>query len=80
MFRFTHEPSSGSQSQCLAKNYRYGSTVLVDMNVVSVMAAYSDLLYVCVWFTVQEGTTVTSCTVNQDVARRSQATSFIPNT
>ena len=43
MFRFTQEPSSGSQSQCLAKNYKYGSTVLVDMSVVSVMAAYNTL-------------------------------------
>jgi hypothetical protein len=31
-----------------SQNYRYGSTVLVDMNAVSVMAAYSDLLCVCV--------------------------------
>jgi hypothetical protein len=38
-----------------SSNYRYGSTVLVDMCVVSVMAAYSDLC-VCVYFTVQEGT------------------------
>ena len=48
MFRFTQETSSGSQCQCLAKIKRHGSTVLVDMNVVSVMAAYSDLLSVCV--------------------------------
>ena len=41
MFRFTQKPSSGSQSQCLAKNYRYGSTVLVHMNVFSIMAAYT---------------------------------------
>jgi len=31
-----------------SQNYRYGSTVLVDMFVVSVLAAYSDLLCVCV--------------------------------
>ena len=48
MFRFTQEPSSGSQSQCLAKITGMGSTVLVDMSVVRVMAAYSDLLCVCV--------------------------------
>ena len=30
--------------------------MLVDMCVISVLAAYSDLLCVCVWFTVQEGT------------------------
>ena len=53
-------------------NYRYGSTVFVDMIVASVMAAYSDLLcacvihraggycqYACAWFTVQEGTVST---------------------
>jgi len=43
MFRFTQELSSGSQSQCLSKNCRYGSTVLVDMNVVSNMAAYAAI-------------------------------------
>jgi hypothetical protein len=38
MFRLTQEPSSGS-FQYLAKNYRFGSTVLVGMDVVIVMAA-----------------------------------------
>ena len=42
MFRFTQEPSSGSQSQCL-ENYKHGSIVFVDMNVISVMAAYAAL-------------------------------------
>jgi hypothetical protein len=48
MFRITEDPSSGSLVQCLAKNYKNDSTVSVDMGVVGVMAAYSDLLCVCV--------------------------------
>ena len=39
MFWFT-KPSSGSHIQCLAKNYVYGANVRVNINVVSVMAAY----------------------------------------
>ena len=55
MFRFTHEPSSGSYNQ-------FCSTVLVGTDVVSVMATYSDLVCVCVcvcvcvWFTLQRST------------------------
>jgi len=47
MFRITEDPSSGSLVQCLAKNYNNGSIVSVDMDVVGVMAAYSDPLCVC---------------------------------
>jgi len=46
MFRITEDPSSGSLVQCLAKNYNNGSIVSVDMDKVSVMAAYSDPLCV----------------------------------
>ena len=48
MFRITEDPSSGSLVQCLAKNYKNGSIVSVDMDNVGVMAAYSDRLCVCV--------------------------------
>ena len=48
MFRITEDPSSGSLEQCLAKNYKNGSIVSVDMDRVGVMSAYSDPLYVCV--------------------------------
>jgi len=47
MFRITENTSSGSLVQCLAKNYKNGSIVSVDMDVVGVMAAYSDPLCVC---------------------------------
>jgi len=42
MFRVTEDPSSGSLVQCLAKNYKNGSILSVDMDKVGVMAAYSD--------------------------------------
>ena len=42
MFRITEDPSSGSTAQCLAKNYKNGSIVSVDTDMVGVMAAYSD--------------------------------------
>jgi hypothetical protein len=49
MFRVTEDPSSGSLVQCLAKNYKDDSIVSVDMDLVGVMAAYSDLgVCVCV--------------------------------
>ena len=48
MFRITEDPSSGSLVQCLAKNYKNDSIVSVDMDMFGVMAAYSDLLCVCV--------------------------------
>jgi len=48
MFRITEDPSSGSLVQCLTKNNKNGSIVLVDMNKVCVMAACSNPLYVCV--------------------------------
>ena len=48
MFTVTEDPSSGSLVQCLAKNYKNGSIVSVDMDMVGVMAAYSDLLCVCI--------------------------------
>jgi hypothetical protein len=46
MFRITEDPSSGSLVQCLAKNYKYGSIVSVDMDKVGVTAAYSDPQFV----------------------------------
>ena len=48
MFRIIEDPSSGSIVQCLAKNYKNDSIASVDMDVVGVMAAYSDPLCVCV--------------------------------
>ena len=48
MFRITENTSSGSLVQCLAKNYKNGSIVSVDRDMVGVMAAYSDPLCVCV--------------------------------
>ena len=45
MFRITKDPSSGSLEQCLAKNYKNGSIVSVDMDKVGVMAAYSVPAY-----------------------------------
>ena len=56
MFRITEDPSSGSLVQCLAKNYKNGSIVSVDVDKVGLMTAYSDPLCVCVQFTVYEGT------------------------
>jgi len=49
MFRIREDPSSGSLVQRLAKNYKNGSIVSVDMDKVGVTAAYSDLLCVCVF-------------------------------
>ena len=48
MFRITEDPSSGSLVQCLAVNYKNDSIVSVVMNKISVMVAYSDMLWVCV--------------------------------
>jgi len=48
MFRITEDPSSGSLVQCLAKNYKNGSILSVDMDKVGVRAAYCDRLCVCV--------------------------------
>jgi hypothetical protein len=45
MFRITEGPSSGSLVQCLAKNDKNDSIVSVDMDKVSVTAAYCD----CNW-------------------------------
>jgi len=44
MFRITEDPSSGSLVQFLAKNYKNDFIVSVDMDKVSVMAAYCDPL------------------------------------
>jgi len=41
MFRITEDPSSGRLVRCFAKNYKNYSIVSVDMDKVSVMAAYS---------------------------------------
>jgi len=48
MFRITEDPSLGNLVKCLAKNYKNGSIVSVDMDRVGVMAAYFDPLCVCV--------------------------------
>jgi len=48
MFQITEDPSSGTLVQCLAKNYKNDSIVCVDMDKVGVIAAYSDLLCMCV--------------------------------
>ena len=66
MFRITEDPSSGSLVQYLAKNYKNGSIVSVDMYKVSVIAAYSDPLSTLV-FTVFERN---SYTVNYTHAQR----------
>jgi len=42
MFQFAKDPSSGSNVQILAKNYKNDSIVSVDMDKVGVMAAYCD--------------------------------------
>jgi len=47
VFQITEDPSLGSLVQCLAKNYKNDSIMSVDMDKVSVMAAYSDPLCVC---------------------------------
>ena len=47
MFRITEDPSSGSVVWCLAKNYK-NDFVSVDMDKVGVMAAYCDLLCMCI--------------------------------
>ena len=48
MFRITEDPSSGSLVQCLARNYKNGSIVSVDMDKNGVKAAYYDPLCACV--------------------------------
>jgi len=40
MFRITEDASSESLVQCLAKNYKYGSIVSIDMDKVNVIAAH----------------------------------------
>jgi len=72
MFRITEDPSSGSLVQCLAKHYKNGSIVSVDMDRVGVMAAYCDRLCVCVVHRIgwQSGKTVPPYTVNYTHAHR----------
>jgi hypothetical protein len=48
MFRITEDPSSESSVQCLAKNYKNGSIVSVDMDMVGVLLACSEPLCVYV--------------------------------
>jgi len=48
MFQITEDPLSGSLIQCLAYNYKNDSIVSVDMDKVGVVAAYCDVLCVCV--------------------------------
>ena len=47
MFWTTEDPPSGRLVQCLAKNYKNDSIVSVDVDKVGVMAAYCDLLCMC---------------------------------
>jgi hypothetical protein len=47
MFRITEDPSSGRLVQCLAKNYKNDSLVSIEMDKVSVTAAYCDRLCMC---------------------------------
>jgi hypothetical protein len=42
MPRITEDTLQGSPAQCLAKNYKNYSIMSVDMDKVSVMAAYCD--------------------------------------
>jgi len=49
MFRIREDPSSRRLIQCLAKKYKIGSIVSLDMDKVGVMAAYSDPLCMCVF-------------------------------
>jgi len=49
MFRITKNPSSGSLVQYLAKNYKNGSIMSVDMDVVGVMGAQTDPWCVCIY-------------------------------
>ena len=44
MFRITRDPSSGNFMQCLAKITGNGSIVSIDMDVVSVTAAYLPMV------------------------------------
>jgi len=48
MFEIRQDPSSRNLVQCLAKNYMDDSIMSVDMDKVGVMAAYCDLLCMCV--------------------------------
>ena len=48
MFRIAEGSSSGSLVQCSAENYKNDSIMSIDMDKVGVMAAYSDLLCMCV--------------------------------
>ena len=45
MFRITEDPSSGSLVQCLAKNYKNGSIVTVDMDKVGVICFESQRIH-----------------------------------
>jgi len=77
MFRITGDPSSGSLVQCLAKNYRNYSTVSIDMDKVSVMAAYSDLLCVCVVRCTRRHHTFTVISARQNIAYETACTNVI---
>ena len=70
MFRITEDPSSGSLVQCLAKNYKNDSIVSVDMDIVGVMAAYSDPLCVCVCVCV--------CVVHSELHTRTTGHNMLP--
>jgi len=73
MFRITEDPSSGSLVLCLAKNYKNGSIVSVDMDAVGVMAAYSKpVVRVC--------SSLPSYTVNYTHAPRAEYAAITPTT
>jgi len=57
MFRITEDPSSGNLALCLAKNYKNGSIVSVDTNLVHVnrhdriiLVIFSQALYKAPWW------------------------------
>ena len=66
MFLITEDPSSGSLVQYLAKNYKNDSIVPIDMDVVGVMAAYSQPLCFCIVHCIERP----SYTVNYTHAHR----------
>ena len=60
MFRFTQEPSSGSQSLCLTK---ITGMVPLCLLICALSVSWRNIqicLRVCVWFTVQEGTNLST--------------------
>jgi len=72
MFRITEDPSSGRHVQYLAKNYKNDSIMSVDMDKVGVMAAYCDLLCMCVVHCVR------SAFINNELHTRTTGHNMLP--